>query len=81
MNSTTVIVGPVSDVRSIFQKIGGIQSFSQQGQLYGAYDCANPPDVTFNYGGADIALSDETKSFGTTNTGECVLSIIGQDLG
>lgn len=45
------------------------------------YDCDSPPTVTFNYGGKRVTLSDDTVSFGTTNDGSCVLSVVGGDVG
>ncbi|PWN49263.1 acid protease [Violaceomyces palustris] len=77
---TTLIVAPTSEAKSLFSKLG-VSSFTQDGTLYGYYNCASPPKVTFNYGGKSVTLSSASTTFGTTNTGDCVLSVVGEDIG
>ncbi|KAN0063820.1 hypothetical protein ACQY0O_003873 [Thecaphora frezii] len=76
---TSVIIAPTSEARSLFTKLG-VQTFTQSGVLYGAYNCRSPPTVTFNYGGKAISLSSTSLTFGITS-GLCVLSIIGDHIG
>ncbi|KAN0066300.1 hypothetical protein ACQY0O_000394 [Thecaphora frezii] len=77
---TTLVVAPTSEARSLFTKLG-VQTFTQSGVLYGAYNCRSPPTVTFNYGGKAISLSSTSLTFGTTTSGLCVLSIVGESIG
>ncbi|WFD33877.1 cathepsin D [Malassezia cuniculi] len=77
-SGSTIITGPTFQVRSLFNRIGGIQSFTQGSSLFGAFDCGNPPQVTFEFGGQQFELDKEVTSFGRAN-GKCVLSISGMD--
>ncbi|EPQ32402.1 uncharacterized protein PFL1_00598 [Pseudozyma flocculosa PF-1] len=77
---TTVIVAPTNEAQSLFNRLG-LDTFTQDNQLYGAYDCNSPPRVTFNYSGKAITLSGDTVKFGTTTDGSCVLSVVGGDVG
>lgn len=75
---STVISGPTHEVRQVFGKMHGLMTFTQQGQLFASFDCANPPTITFNFNGHDFKLGRHETSYGTVN-GRCVLSIVGQD--
>jgi cathepsin D len=77
---TSLIVAPTATARSIFRSLG-IPSFTQDGTLYGYYNCNAPPSVTYKIGSFSKVLSPSTLSIGTTNNGQCVLSIIGEDIG
>ncbi|PWN38625.1 acid protease [Meira miltonrushii] len=78
---TTVIVAPTNTAQSIFANLPGVTQFQQDGAYYGAYNCNSPPKVTIKLGGYSQALSSATTSFGTTNDGQCVLSVVGEDIG
>lgn len=77
---TTIIVAPTSQAQALFKQLN-LPSFSQDGSVYAYYNCNSPPKVTFKYGSYTKTLSAATTSFGTTNTGQCVLSVAGSDLG
>ncbi|WFC98626.1 cathepsin D [Malassezia yamatoensis] len=78
-SGSTVITGPSSQVRSVVSKIKGLTPFTQDGVLMYYYNCNLSPSVTFNIGGTDFKLGKNQLSYGTTNTGKCVLPIVGQD--
>ena len=77
---TTIIVAPTSQAQALFNQLG-LPTFTQDGSTYAYYNCNNPPKVTFKYGTYSKTLSAATTSFGTTNSGQCVLSVAGGDLG
>lgn len=77
---TTIIVAPTSQAQTLFNSLG-LPTFTQDGSLYAYYNCNSPPQVTFTYGGYTKSLSAATTSFGTTNSGQCVLAVAGSDLG
>lgn len=78
-SGTTVIVAPVADAKALFKQLG-VQAFEQDQQWLGAYDCSSPPTLSFSFGSKTITLKN-TLSFGTTNDGQCVLSVIGANIG
>lgn len=77
---TTIIVAPTTQAKALFKKLN-LPTFTQDGSTYAYYNCNSPPKVTFTYGSFSKTLSTATTSFGTTNTGQCVLSVAGGDLG
>ena len=78
---TSLIVAPTSFAQSFFSSLSGVQTFTQDGTLYGAYDCNSPPSVTYKFGSFSKKLSAASETFGTTTDGQCVLSLVGQDTG
>lgn len=77
-SGTTVIVAPTQEATTFFDSLG-LQYFQQDGQYMATYDCNNPPGVSFHFGSKTVTLSD-TVSYGTYN-GQCVLSVVGADVG
>lgn len=77
---TTIIVAPTSQAKQLFSKLG-LPTFTQNGSTYAYYNCNSPPTITFKYGSYSKSLSAATTSFGTTNNGQCVLSIAGGNVG
>lgn len=77
-SGSTIITGPIDQVRQVFAKIGGLQTFSQQGQLFATFDCSTPPDVTMSFAGKDFKFGKDQVGYGKQG-GRCVLSICGQD--
>lgn len=77
-SGSTIITGPTDQVRRLFNKLGGVQSFTQGSQLFGAYDCNKSPDVTLEFGGQKFKLEKDVLSFGKSN-GKCVLAVNGMD--
>ena len=77
-SGSTIITGPTEQVRRLFSKLGGVQSFTQGSQLFGAYDCNKAPDVTLEFGGQKFKLEKDVVSFGKSK-GKCILSVNGMD--
>nr|QHB50400.1 aspartyl protease [Sporisorium reilianum]QHB50401.1 aspartyl protease [Sporisorium reilianum] len=77
---TTLIVAPTSQAQTLFSSLG-LKTFTQDGTLYAYYNCNSTPKVTFKYGSYTKTLSAATATFGTTNDGSCVLSVVGEDIG
>ncbi|SNX81364.1 related to pepsin precursor (aspartate protease) [Melanopsichium pennsylvanicum] len=77
---TTIIVAPTSQAQTLFTSLG-LSTFQQSGSTYAYYNCNSPPKITFKYGSYSKTLSAATTSFGTTTSGQCVLSVAGSDLG
>jgi len=55
---TTLIIGPVSEVKALYKKLG-VQTIEQDGEVYGAYDPKSPPKVTLTFSGKSFTLSDD----------------------
>lgn len=77
---TSLIVAPTSFAKSFFKSVGAT-TFTQDGVLYGSYDCSKTPTVTYKVGSFSQKLSAATTSLGKTNSGSCILSIVGEDTG
>ncbi|CCU98324.1 unnamed protein product [Malassezia sympodialis ATCC 42132] len=77
-SGSTIITGPIDQVRQVFSKIGGLQTFTEQGQLFATYDCNTTPGITMNFGGKDFKFSKDQTGYGQQG-GRCVLSICGQE--
>ena len=73
--------GPAADVQAVYEAAGG-QLFDQQNGFF-SFPCNSPPQIAFNWGGADFAVSPENISLGETEagSGQCVGSLAAQDLG
>lgn len=78
---TTVIVAPTNFAQNLFASLPGVTQFQQDGSYYGAYNCNSPPSIKIKFGSFSKQLSAATTSFGTTNDGQCVLSVVGEDIG
>ncbi|KAE8203772.1 hypothetical protein A4X06_0g1929 [Tilletia controversa] len=77
---TTIIVAPFFAAWGFFRSIG-VETRIHDFVLFGAYDCAKPPAVSFTFGGKRIALDKEAMSIGKDDDGACLLSVIGQETG
>ncbi|KAK0542980.1 hypothetical protein OC846_006349 [Tilletia horrida] len=77
---TTLIVAPTNDAYDYFYSIG-VDARSEQGTIYGAYNCNSPPPVSFSYGGKRVTLDASAITIGTDTDGACLLSIVGEDTG
>lgn len=77
-SGSSIISGPTDQVRKFFKSLQGIQTFTQGGSLFGAYDCFKPPKVEFEIGGKKFPLGHDVMSFGMAG-GKCVLSVNGMD--
>lgn len=78
---TTLIIAPTSVATKLFKSMSGVTTYTQDDTLYGSYDCSNPPKVTYTFGNFEVRLSSSTISFGQTESGQCVLSVVGADTG
>lgn len=81
-SGTTLVIGDTDSgqAQQFFQKLG-VTTFTQDGTLYGEVDCNSPPTVTFNYGGKAVTLTKDASIFAQTNSGSCVLSVVGTSVG
>ena len=77
---TSLIVAPTAFAQSFFKAVGA-KTFTQDGTLYGSYDCKSAPRVNYKFGGFSQTLSASTVTLGTTIDGACILSVVGQDTG
>lgn len=77
-SGSSIISGPTDQVRKFFKSLDGVQTFTQGGSLFGAYDCSKPPKVEFEIGGKKFPLGNDVVSFGKVG-GKCVLSVNGMD--
>lgn len=77
---TTLIVAPTSYAQTLFKSLN-LPTFQQDGSLYATFDPNAPPTITLKFGDFQQALAPETLSFGTTNDGKSVLSIVGSEIG
>ncbi|WFD36699.1 cathepsin D [Malassezia cuniculi] len=77
-SGTTLIIGPEVEVLKVFHAVGGIETFTQSGTLYGAYDCDRDLKLSFTIGGTNYSIPKSLQSWGQTSDGRCVVSINGQ---
>jgi len=78
---TTLIIAPTDYAKDLFDSLKDVDTFTEGDTLYGTYDCDNPPTVTYAFGRFSTAMSDDTLKFGQTQSGQCIMSIIGYDTG
>lgn len=78
-SGTTLIVAPTSEAETFFKSLG-LSYTTSQGQTTATYNCNSPPSVSFTFGSKTINLGAAT-AYGTDNSGNCVLSVIGADVG
>lgn len=77
-SGTTLMVGPTSEVQTLFKSLKNITSYVSQGSLMGRFDCDNVPTLTFNFAGKNITVGREQTTYGMTK-GQCILPIVGQN--
>lgn len=77
-SGSTILTGPTDQVRQVFSRIGGLQTFTQEGQLFATYDCSKTPNITINIANKDFKFSKDQTGYGKQG-GRCVLTICGQD--
>ena len=78
-SGTTLVVAPTSEAKTFFKSLG-LKYTTSQGQTTATYNCNSPPSVSFTFGGKTINLGAAT-AYGTDSSGNCVLSVIGADVG
>ncbi|KAJ7456903.1 acid protease [Mycena latifolia] len=81
-SGTTLMYGPPSAVREVYAKVAGSAVFDSDNGYY-SFPCDSPPEIAFNWGGSDWAISADNINLGTTEDGSslCVGALAGQDLG
>lgn len=78
-SGTSMIVGPVEELKKVFHEIGDMETISKNGMVYGAYDCDRDLGVTFNIAGKKMRIPKKLQKFGKTGDGRCILSLVGLD--
>lgn len=74
---SSIIFGPIDEVREVITKMDGVTPFTAGGALHGAFDCSKPPKLDFEFAGQKFNMGENQVSFGKYQ-GQCVLSIMGQ---
>ena len=73
--------GPAADVKAIYDTVGG-QVFDAKNGFF-SFPCDSPPEIAFNWGRKDWAISSENVNLGETlpGSGQCIgaLSAGGND--
>lgn len=70
---------PPGTAKSLFESLG-LQYTSEGGTLMATYNCDAPPTVHVTLGAKRVSLAGAL-SAGQTITGQCQLSIVGEDIG
>ncbi|KAJ7042803.1 acid protease [Mycena alexandri] len=81
-SGTTIMYGPPSAVGEIYAQVPGAALFDAQNGYY-LFPCESPPQIAFNWGGADWVISAENINLGTTTAGssDCVGALAAKDFG
>ncbi|KAL9933765.1 hypothetical protein V8E36_007423 [Tilletia maclaganii] len=77
---TSCIVAPVNDALTTFKALN-LEPRQYDGVYYGAYNCSNPPKMSFTFSNRTVTLAGVSRTIGTDDDGSCLASIIGQDIG
>ena len=77
-SGSTIITGPLNEVRSVVHTMEGLMPVDQQGATAFLFDCEKTPEVTISIAGLDVKLNKAQTHFGQTQ-GRCMLPIVGQD--
>ncbi|RFU79618.1 aspartic protease precursor [Trichoderma arundinaceum] len=76
-SGTTVVFGPTSQVKSLFQK-AGIQAVQNSNGITGYYACDAPPTIGLAFSGTNFNILPEALAF-VKNGNNCTASIHGTD--
>ncbi|KAK0561526.1 hypothetical protein OC861_005774 [Tilletia horrida] len=79
-SASDLIVVPKSNIRPYFTKLG-VTPFTRNGVVYGSYPCSKPPSLVFKFGDAVFPVIESAKSLGHTDDGQCILAMVGKDVG
>ncbi|KAJ7079971.1 acid protease [Mycena belliarum] len=81
-SGTTIMYGPPAAVKEVYAKVAGSALYDAANGYY-SYPCDSAPEIAFNWGGADWAISAANFNLGKTEEGSklCVGALAGQDLG
>ncbi|KAK0524399.1 hypothetical protein OC835_005930 [Tilletia horrida] len=76
---TTLIIGPPDVVTAIYQSLG-VQTQTQQGEVYGVYPTNSPPSISLTFNGVPFTISPDALSFQSQGT-QTIAGLIGADIG
>ncbi|KAJ7153533.1 acid protease [Mycena crocata] len=81
-SGTTIMYGPPDAVEELYAQVAGSAVFDSENGFY-SFPCDSAPEIAFNWGGADWAISAEDINLGATEDGSdlCVGALAGQDTG
>ena len=79
-SGTSFLVADPAFALKVFKRLG-IRHFVQEGAYFGYHNCKKPPKLTMSFGEKTVAFDPTTLDIGTTDSGDCVLGFIGEDLG
>ncbi|PKI86040.1 cathepsin D [Malassezia vespertilionis] len=76
---STIISGPMDQVRAVVQGIPGLTPFRNGGGTMYAYNCNKTPKIVISIAGRNFQLGANEAHYGKLSNGQCVLSIQGQE--
>lgn len=76
----TTTTAPVLEAQQLFESLKLSWVEQSDGSVLALYDCSTPPKVQFTFGPKTVPLDRDAVSYGTTSNGQCIFSIIGQDI-
>ncbi|KAJ6578886.1 acid protease [Mycena vulgaris] len=81
-SGTTIMYGPPAAVKEVYAAVSGSALFDSKHGYY-SFPCDSPPEIAFNWGGADWVISTDNINLGRTKAGssDCVGALAGQDIG
>ncbi|KAJ7146082.1 acid protease [Mycena epipterygia] len=81
-SGTTIMYGPPAAVKEVYAKVPNSALYDSNNGYY-SFPCDSPPEISFNWGGADRVISAQNINLGTTEAGssQCVGALAAQDLG
>ena len=74
---STIISGPMDQVRRLFSQSPELTPFSQGDQLFALFDCSRTPKLTFTVSGKQFQLGRDQTRYGKQQ-GKCVFTVVGQ---
>ncbi|KAN0101218.1 Merops: A01.UPA [Tylopilus felleus] len=80
---TSLIIGNPSQVKTLYDALGGTDASSTVGQGYYTFPCKSFPQISLIFGGTSFPISTATLNLGAASSGssDCVSGIVGQDTG
>ncbi|KAJ7666081.1 acid protease [Mycena polygramma] len=81
-SGTTLIYLPSAAAKEFYSHVPGSALFDADNGYY-SFPCDSPPEVAFNWGGADWSITADNINLGTTKNGstDCISALVGQDMG
>lgn len=75
---TTLILGPIDEVRQLFSQLPELKPFSQGNQLFASHECGRDIKLSFTVEGKEFTLGQEQTEYGKTDDGGCLFTVVGQ---